>query len=146
MEVHRVAVAPAGETRLVATLPLGAPGYNLSLTRRRRVAARSLRTPGRCRVEADRTRWSALRNDPSLGLGPTARLVLQLGIVTPWAEAATLWTSTARLPLATRRGTRSERAGLFFGRRFMFSVDGAHAATGSGERWEASTGVHLHLG
>ncbi len=144
-----VAVAPAGETRLVATLPLGEPGYDLSLDA---VGGAWLLDRfgllAGVAIEADRIRWSALRNDRSLGLGPTARVAIQLGIVTPWAEAASLWTIDGdRLPLADAPWDAFRtRAGLLFGRRFQLRVDGAHTATGSGERWEASAGVHLHLG
>jgi hypothetical protein len=40
----------------------------------------------------------------------------------------------------------SERAGIIFGNRMLLKLDGAHDSTGSGDVWEVSAGIHLHIG
>jgi hypothetical protein len=144
-----VAIAPAGETRLIATLPLGEPGYDVSLDAVG--GAWLLDCVGVLvgpTLEADRTRWSEAHTDRAVAVGPSARVAIQLGVLTPWGDVAPQWiVGGDRPPLAEAPWDAFRaRAGLLFGRRFQLRVDGAHTATGSGEVWEASAGVHLHLG
>jgi hypothetical protein len=144
-----VALAPAGETRLVATLPLGVPGYDLALstTAGLWLARRAGLFVGP-RVDADRTRWNDSLTDRAIVLGPLARLVVDLGPVKPWFEIEPAWiVAGPRPPIADAPWDAfSERAGLLLGERFMLKLDGAHETTGSGERWEASVGVHFRVG
>ena len=143
------ALAPAGETRVVATLPIGAPGYDLALSSaaglwlERRVG---LFVGGR--GDADRTEWSDELTDRAITVGPLARLSFDFGLVRPWFEVDAGWiVDGGRPPLADAPwDVLSERAGIIFGNRMLLKLDGAHDSTGSGEVWEVSAGVHLHLG
>jgi hypothetical protein len=142
-------IAPAGETQVTATMPLGEPGYDVSLD-----AVGGVWAFDRIGVlvgptlEADRIRWTDAYTDHAGGLGPSARLALQLGLLTPWGDVAPQWiVGGDRPPLADAPwDSFRTRAGVIFGRRFQLRLDGSHTATGSGEVWEASAGVHLQIG
>jgi hypothetical protein len=143
------AVVPAGETRLVATLPIGASGYDLALS-----SAAGLWLERRAgffvgpRVDADRIEWSEQLTDRAIAVGPLARAALDLGFVRPWFEIDAAWIVDGdRPPIADAPWDAfSERAGIVLGKRMLFKLDGAHRSTGSGEVWEVSGGVHLNLG
>jgi hypothetical protein len=144
-----VTVAPAGETRLVATLPLGASGYDVALSSaaglwlRRRVG---LFVGGR--GDADQTDWHDSLTDRAIAVGPLARVAFAFGPVRPWFEVDAGWIVDGdRPPLADAPwDVFSERAGIIFGNRMLLKLDGAHDSTGSGDVWEVSAGIHLHIG
>jgi hypothetical protein len=144
-----VTFAPAGETRLVATVPIGTPGYDLVLS-----SAAGLWLERRVglflgmRGDADRTRWSEELTDRAIAVGPLARVAFDFGLVRPWFEIDAGWIVDGdRPPIADAPwDVLSERAGIIFGNRVLIKLDGAHDSTGSGDVWEVSAGVHLHVG
>ena len=144
-----VTFAPAGETRLVATVPIGTPGYDLVLS-----SAAGLWLERRVglflgmRGDADRTRWSEELTDRAIAVGPLARVAFDFGLVRPWFEIDAGWIVDGdRPPIADAPwDVLSERAGIIFGNRMLLKLDGAHDSTGSGDVWEVSAGIHLHVG
>ena len=143
------AIAPTGATQVIATLPLGEPGYDVSVD-----AVAGVWVYDRVGVlvgpalEADRVRWSETVTDRAVGLGPVARLAVQMGPVTPWSDISPQWTVGGNRPPLAEAPWDSfrTRVGMILGRRFQLRLDGSHTASGSGEVWEASAGVHLHIG
>jgi hypothetical protein len=142
-------VVPTGETQVTATLPLGEPGYDVSLDVLAGAWAfdRVGLLIGPVLV-ADRIRWDDAYVDRAVALGPSARLALQGRFVTPWVDVAPQWTVGGdRPPLADAAWDSFRgRVGVLFGRRLQLRVDASHTATGSGAVREASAGVHLQLG
>jgi hypothetical protein len=144
-----VAVAPAGETRVVATLPIGAPGYDLGLS-----SAAGFWFERRAglfvgvRGDADRTEWSDSLTDRAIAVGPLARVAFDFGLVRPWFEIDAGWIVDGdRPPLPDAPwDVVSERAGIIFGNRMLLKLDGAHDSTGSGGVWEVGAGIHLPIG
>jgi hypothetical protein len=144
-----VAVAPAGETRLVATLPIGTPGYDLALSSAGGLwLVRRLGLFVGARGDADRTRWSEELTDRAIAVGPLARLALDFGHAHPWFEIDAGWIVDGdRPPIAGAPwDVLSERVGIVFGNRLQLKFEAAHESTGSGEVREVSAGIHLHIG
>jgi hypothetical protein len=127
-----VAVAPAGETRLVATLPIGAPGYDLALSSaaglwlaRRVDCSLAARGRGPNGVEQQHT-------DRAIAVGRRA-VAFELGLVRPWFEIDGGWIVDGdRPPSPTALGCVLRARRNHLRQSMLLKLDGAHDSTGSG--------------
>lgn len=144
------AVRPAGETRLTAAgLFGGVSGYDLRLDTAGGtwLGPVGLFAGGLARFDRQQSRSAELLA-PALGVGPSARLALELGPVVPWAGVSPTW--LVRGDRAGRAGTSSDELTIdggvvLHGRLIELRVGGGTRLVHTGQLWSGTAGLHIRF-
>ncbi|MBT3223275.1 MAG: hypothetical protein HN348_29735 [Proteobacteria bacterium] len=139
---------PVGETQLVGgTVLRGMTGHDVSLVSTAGAWLGPVGLLGGPMLRFDRLTKRGTGLAAAWSMGPTVRLVVKVGIVSPWLSATPTWILHGREGLPGAPVDEMELGGgvQISGRPVTVRLSGSYRATEAKARWDAVLGLHLRL-